>query len=258
MTDPTTPRAVAPAHRGHATRRHALGLIGAGGLLLGGLRHALAAADDDNVLTEAAVLRDPEIPVAGNPDGDITIVEFSDFQCPYCRKVAPDLRALVQEDGKIKMVFKDWPVLGGASVYAARLALACKFQDKYVAAHEALIGLTSRLTEARARDALARGRHRRRPRHARSRHPCQDHRRDPGAQRRPGQGLRLSRHAVLYRRKIPGARRAHQGAVRAGGGRCAQGQGGEIAAAADSAREGRIATGVTSTTACPSSSRRAS
>uniref|UniRef100_Q07TI8 Thioredoxin domain-containing protein n=1 Tax=Rhodopseudomonas palustris (strain BisA53) TaxID=316055 RepID=Q07TI8_RHOP5 len=137
------------------TRRHALGLIGAGGLLIGGLRHALAATDDDNVLTEAAVLRDPEIPVAGNPDGDITIVEFSDFQCPYCRKVAPDLRALLQEDGKIRMVFKDWPVLGGASVYAARLALACKFQDKYVAAHEALIGLTSRLTDDKSRSALA-------------------------------------------------------------------------------------------------------
>jgi len=155
MTVLTTPRPVAPALLGLATRRHALGLIGAGGLLIGGLRHALAAVDDDNVLAEAAVLRDPAIPVAGNPDGDITIVEFSDFQCPYCRKIAPDLRALVQEDGKIKMVFKDWPVLGGASVYAARLALACKFQDKYVAAHEALIGLTSRLTDDKARDALA-------------------------------------------------------------------------------------------------------
>ena len=155
MTDPTAPRAVVSAQWGDATRRHALGLIGAGGLLLGGLRQALATVDDDNVLTEAAVLRDPEIPVAGNPEGDITIVEFADFQCPYCRKVAPDLRALVQEDGKIKMVFKDWPVLGGASVYAARLGLACKFQDKYVAAHEALIGLTSRLTEAKAREAVA-------------------------------------------------------------------------------------------------------
>jgi protein-disulfide isomerase len=138
------------------TRRHALGLIGAGGCLIGGLRHALAAGDDTNVLTEAAVLRDPEIPVAGNAEGDITIVEFSDFQCPYCRKIAPDLRALVREDGKIRMVFKDWPVLGGASVYAARLALACKFQDKYVVAHETLIGLTSRLTEAGAREILAR------------------------------------------------------------------------------------------------------
>jgi protein-disulfide isomerase len=151
MSDRAEPLASSEA----PTRRRALGLIGAGGLLIGGPRRALAAPDDDNVLNEAAVLRDPEIPAAGNPQGDITIVEFSDFQCPYCRKVAPDLRALVQEDGKIKMVFKDWPVLGGASIYAARLALACKFQDKYVAAHEALIGLTSRLTEDKARNALA-------------------------------------------------------------------------------------------------------
>jgi protein-disulfide isomerase len=151
MSDRAEPLALNEA----PTRRHALGLIGAGGVLIGGLRQALAATDDDSVLNEAAVLRDPEIPVAGNPQGDITIVEFSDFQCPYCRKVAPDLRALVQEDGKIKMVFKDWPVLGGASIYAARLVLACKFQDKYVAAHEALIGLTSRLTDDKSRDALA-------------------------------------------------------------------------------------------------------
>jgi protein-disulfide isomerase len=139
-----------------ATRRVVLGGAGAA-LLLGGTRPVSAGADDDNTLTEAGVLRDPDIPVAGNPEGDITIVEFSDFQCPYCRKIAPDLRALVQEDGKLRLVFKDWPVLGGTSIYAARLALACKFQDKYVAAHEALIALTSRLTESGARDALARG-----------------------------------------------------------------------------------------------------
>lgn len=135
-----------------STRRQALGLFGAA--LLVGARPAQAQTDD--VLNEAAVLRDPEIPVGGNPAGDITIVEFSDYQCPYCRKVAPELRALVAEDGKIRMVFKDWPVLGKASVYAARLAIACKYQDKFVAAHEALIGLTSRLTEPGARDALAR------------------------------------------------------------------------------------------------------
>lgn len=144
-----------------STRRRALAVLGSGSLLgLGLLPRAAPAApaaggDENNVLSEAAVLRDPELPVAGNADGDISIVEFFDFQCPYCRKVAPELRALAQEDGKIRLVFKDWPVLGGASIYAARLTLATRSQDKYIAAHEALIGLTSRLSEAGVRDALS-------------------------------------------------------------------------------------------------------
>src|ERR1700712_4145638 len=73
-----------------STRRAALGLLGGAGATLFGLQGASAATgsqSDDNVLNEAAVLRDPEIPAAGNPDGDITIVEWSDYQCPYCRKV---------------------------------------------------------------------------------------------------------------------------------------------------------------------------
>ena len=136
------------------SRRDALALTSAA-LLLGGSTAALAASDLE-VLSEASVLRDPDIPVAGNPAGDITIVEFADYQCPYCRKIAPDLHALVKEDGKIRMVFKDWPVLGPASVYAARLALAFKYQDKFIEAHDALMAMTSRLTESTARDALAR------------------------------------------------------------------------------------------------------
>lgn len=137
------------------TRRHAIALTGAA-LLLGGGRPAAQAASDVELLSEAAVLRDPDIPVAGNPTGDVTIVEFADYQCPYCRKIAPDLHALVREDGRIRMVFKDWPVLGPASVYAARLALACKYQDKFIAAHDALIAMTTRLTEGTAREALSR------------------------------------------------------------------------------------------------------
>jgi protein-disulfide isomerase len=107
------------------------------------------------VLTESAVLRDPDIPVAGNADGDITIVEYFDYNCPYCRKVEPELRQVVQDDGKVKLVYKDWPVLGPVSVVAARLALAVKYQDKYVAAHDALMGSASRLTEPRIRELLA-------------------------------------------------------------------------------------------------------
>jgi protein-disulfide isomerase len=136
------------------TRREALGLLGAGvlGVASG---PAFAHDDHDKVLTEALVLRDPDIPVIGNPDGDISIVEYYDYNCPYCRKVAPEIRQVVQDDGKVRLVLKDWPILGEVSKIAARMALAAKYQDKFVQAHEALIGVSSRLTEPRVRELLA-------------------------------------------------------------------------------------------------------
>jgi protein-disulfide isomerase len=141
------------------TRREALGLLGVGAVMLGldiAPGSALGQSDaSDNVLTESAVLRDPDIPVAGNADGDITIVEYFDFNCPYCRKVEPELRQVVQDDGKVKLVYKDWPVLGPVSVIAAKMALAAKYQDKYVAAHDALMGTASKLTEPRIRELLS-------------------------------------------------------------------------------------------------------
>jgi protein-disulfide isomerase len=140
------------------SRRAALGLLGAGVLAAGAAvtsRSAFAAGDEETVLTEAAVLRDPEIPVTGNVDGDITIVEWFDFQCPYCRKLEPELRQVVQDDGKVRLALKDWPILGEVSKIAARMALACKFQDKYIQAHDALIGANSKLTEPRIAELLA-------------------------------------------------------------------------------------------------------
>lgn len=140
------------------TRRGALGLLGAG-LLGAGLGSAPALAHDDRdhekVLTEALVLRDPDIPVLGNPDGDISIVEYYDYNCPYCRKIAPELRQVVQDDGKVRLVLKDWPILGEVSKVAARMVLAAKYQNKFSEAHEALIGVSSRLTEPRVRELVA-------------------------------------------------------------------------------------------------------
>lgn len=139
------------------TRRNVVGLLG-GAILLGAGAPARAAANaepDADVLNEAMVLRDPDIPVAGNAQGDITIVEYFDYQCPYCRKLGSDLQAVVKEDGKIRMVFKDWPILGPVSVYASRLAFAAKYQNKFVEAHDALIAGDSRLTEAVVRERLS-------------------------------------------------------------------------------------------------------
>lgn len=137
------------------TRRDALGLFGAAGLVLGAeIAPSAVIAQRDDVLTEALVLRDPEIPVVGNAAGDITIVEYFDYQCPYCRKVEPELRQVVQDDGKVRLVLKDWPVLGPMSVTASRMVLATKYQDKFTQAHDALIAVNSRLTEARIREVL--------------------------------------------------------------------------------------------------------
>jgi protein-disulfide isomerase len=140
------------------TRRETLGLLGAGAVMLGlqiAPGPALGQDNDETVLTEALVLRDPDIPVAGNADGDVTIVEYFDYQCPYCRKIEPELRQVVQDDGKVRLVLKDWPVLGPVSVIAARMALATKYQDKFVQSHDALIGINSKLTEPRIRELLA-------------------------------------------------------------------------------------------------------
>ena len=140
------------------TRREALGLLGRSAAMLGiaiAPGSALAQGGEETVLTEALVLRDPDIPVAGNPNGDISIVEWFDYQCPYCRKLEPELRQVVQDDGKVRLVLKDWPILGPVSVVASRMALACKYQDKFIAAHDALIGVNSKLTEPRIRELLA-------------------------------------------------------------------------------------------------------
>jgi protein-disulfide isomerase len=138
------------------TRRETLGLLGTSAAMLGfNVAPGPALAQSDGVLTEALVLRDPDIPVAGNPDGDISIVEYFDYQCPYCRKLEPDLRQVVHDDGKVRLVLKDWPILGPASVTAARMALASKYQDKFIQAHDALIGINSKLTEPRISELLA-------------------------------------------------------------------------------------------------------
>jgi protein-disulfide isomerase len=138
------------------SRRGVLSLLGVSAVVLGAeIAPSVVVAQRDDVLTEALVLRDPEIPVVGNAAGDITIVEYFDYQCPYCRKIEPELRQVVQDDGKVRLVLKDWPILGPMSVTASRMVLASKYQDKFAQAHDALIAVNSKLTEARIREVLA-------------------------------------------------------------------------------------------------------
>ena len=137
------------------SRRDALSLLGVSAIVLGTeIAPSAVIAQREDVLTEALVLRDPEIPVVGNAAGDITIVEYFDYQCPYCRKVEPELRQAVQDDGKVRLVLKDWPILGPMSVTASRMVLASKYQDKFTQAHDALIAVNSKLTETRIREVL--------------------------------------------------------------------------------------------------------
>ena len=108
----------------------------------------------DDTLSRDAVLRDPEIPALGNPDGDLTVVEYFDYQCPYCKRLAPQIAQVVRDDGKIRLVLKDWPIFGAVSKSAAQLALAAKYQNKYQEAHDALIGVKEKLSDANIPELL--------------------------------------------------------------------------------------------------------
>jgi len=96
-------------------------------------------------LTE--LTQDPGNPVGGNPKGQVTIVEFFDYQCGYCKREVAELTKLLQGDPDIRVVYKDLPILGPASVFAARAALASQKQGKHEALHAALMATNERLTE---------------------------------------------------------------------------------------------------------------
>jgi len=83
----------------------------------------------------------PNDPVMGNPNGDVTMIEFSDYRCPYCKRVFDDVENLVKEDGNIRYILKEFPILGDDSVYASRAAMAVWLhqRDKYKALHTAMM-----------------------------------------------------------------------------------------------------------------------
>ena len=94
------------------------------------------------------LVSDENAPVLGNPDGDVTVVEFFDYNCPYCRRAGEEVEGLLERDGDVRVVYREWPILGDASVVAARAALAAREQGLYGEMHHALMQARARLDEA--------------------------------------------------------------------------------------------------------------
>lgn len=91
---------------------------------------------------------DPNAPVLGNLDGDVTVVEFFDYNCPYCRRAMDVVQGLLDDDPDVRLVYREWPILGEGSVFAAKAALAAREQGKYEAFHWALMSMNGRAEEA--------------------------------------------------------------------------------------------------------------
>ena len=101
------------------------------------------------------MFEDPLAPTNGVTDADVTLVEFFDYQCGYCKKIFPDIVAVMENDKKLRVVFKELPILGPASIVAARGAMAAHKQGKYMAYHQAVMDLRGKLSEDRILQAAA-------------------------------------------------------------------------------------------------------
>jgi protein-disulfide isomerase len=124
------------------------------------LRDALAALQADEakrqaqqVLAHQDKLVDPADPVGGNPAGNVTIVEFFDVRCPYCRSMEPDMQKLLAADHSVRVVYKDLPILGPASILASRALLAAQKQGGYLKIRPLLMQGPPDITEASIRNA---------------------------------------------------------------------------------------------------------
>ena len=97
------------------------------------------AQQRQNLKAYADFLHDPQAPFAGNPQGDVTVVEFFDYNCGYCKRAFPDILHLIEADKNVRVVLRDLPILGETSVLAAKWALAAHLQGKYFDFHKALM-----------------------------------------------------------------------------------------------------------------------
>lgn len=100
------------------------------------------------------VFFDRDAPVLGNPKGKITVVEYFDYQCPYCKSSHAMVKKVVADDGDVRLVLKDWPIFGGASIFAAQAVLGAAQVSRYQLAMEALMRTKARLSEDDVEKAL--------------------------------------------------------------------------------------------------------
>jgi protein-disulfide isomerase len=107
-------------------------------------------------LHEDEMAADSEDFVAGNPKGDVTLVEFFDYRCPYCKAMAEPLQALVKKDGNLRLVLKEFPILGPNSTLASKASIGARPQGRYLAFHQALLTHKGDLDD-KAITAIARG-----------------------------------------------------------------------------------------------------
>ena len=104
---------------------------------------------------EGELLRDSENPTGGNPNGNVTIVEFNDYQCPYCKRAYVSVKAVAKADGNVKIIYKDLPILGEPSKIAAQAALAAIKQGKHAELHAALMENNARLDRGKILEIAA-------------------------------------------------------------------------------------------------------
>jgi protein-disulfide isomerase len=93
------------------------------------------------------LLHDPSSPVSGNPNGEVTLVEFYDYRCGFCKRAAGAVTQLQKDDPRVRVVYKDFPILGEASELAAKAALAAHQQGKHQAFHEAVLASTNEMSK---------------------------------------------------------------------------------------------------------------
>jgi protein-disulfide isomerase len=93
------------------------------------------------------LFHDPQTPSVGNPNGDVTMVEFFDYQCPYCKADEEVVQKLLSQDKRLRIAYKDLPLLGPASLTAARAALAARLQHKYDAFRLVMLGMKGQLSD---------------------------------------------------------------------------------------------------------------
>ncbi len=103
-----------------------------------------------------AIYRDANLPVAGNPKGDVTVVEFMDYNCPYCKKASADIAKLIAADGNVRVVFQEFANLSPGSEAIAKLVIAANNQGKYYGLHRALMDAKGTMTEVRALEIATR------------------------------------------------------------------------------------------------------